>query len=83
MADNKNLALKRKLNIIKGQAEGIASMIENGNSAFSILTQIKAAKNGLNAVGSEIVRSYIKECAKGKKRNAEKELGKILKGYIG
>lgn len=83
MADSKKLAIKRKLNIIKGQIEGIADMIENGNPASLVLTQIKAAKNGLNAAGTEIIKTYIKECAKGRKKNAERELGKILKGYIG
>ena len=80
MKDSKSYV--RRLNIIKGQIEGIKKMIENGDSeCLSVLTQIKAAKQGLNKVGEGYMRERMSEClqAKSGTQKSEEEIGELLK----
>lgn len=75
-----SLSLTRKLNIIRGQIDGIAGMIEEGKADAAILVQIKAAKSGLNSISSDILKSYLQDLSKNKKKR--EELAKILRKYL-
>lgn len=74
------LSLNRKLNIVKGQIDGIIDMIEKDRPDSSILTQIKAAKSGLNSVSLDIIKTYLKDLSRNKRKR--EELERIVKRFI-
>ncbi len=52
----------RRLNILRGQIEGIGKMIEKNKDCLEIISQIKAVKNGFNCIGESFIKEYINEC---------------------
>lgn len=68
----------RRLNIIKGQIEGIVKMIEKDEDCLSVITQVKAVKNAFASLGEEFIKSYLKECVYQKKKTSEKDFDKIV-----
>jgi len=61
MTPQENIEIKRRLNRIKGQVEGILRMVEHPKPAMDIFTQITAAKKALDSAGRTILETYIKE----------------------
>lgn len=59
MEDQKIL---RRLNIIKGQIEGLARLIETKADCEKILPQLKAVKNAFASVSTEIVKEGLESC---------------------
>ncbi|GIW67050.1 MAG: hypothetical protein KatS3mg095_0948 [Candidatus Parcubacteria bacterium] len=79
----KNKILKR-LNIIRGQIEGLKNMIEKDKYCIDILVQSMAIKNALSGIEDLILenhlKTHVKEQFKNKKEKvAVKELVKIYK----
>ena len=73
--------LIRRLNILKGQLDGIKRMIEEENpNCIDVFTQIKAARSGINKVGQKILQGGIMKCVK--QSEDEKELEKILGAIV-
>ncbi|MEX2355788.1 MAG: metal-sensitive transcriptional regulator [Thermaerobacterales bacterium] len=55
-------ALLGRLKRIEGQVRGIARMVENDRYCIDILTQMMAARSGLNQVGLTLLDSHTKHC---------------------
>jgi len=79
--------LKRKilkrLNIVKGQLEGLGKMVENEKYCIDILIQSMAIKNALSGIEDLILenhfRTHVPKQFKNKKEVTIKELLKIFK----
>lgn len=79
MSDSKSII--RRLNIIKGQVEGIAKMMEEGRDCKDVIFQIKAVKSGFSNVAEKFIKDHLKECLtkKGKEKQfSEQEFDEIL-----
>ncbi len=81
--DIKNRILRR-LNIIKGQVDGLKKMVENEKYCIDILIQSMAVKNALSGIEDLVLENHLKTCAKEQFKNkkekvAVKELLKIYK----
>ena len=61
-ADHKKI--KRKLNIAKGQIEGIINMIDEDRYCLDIYDQISATRSILFKVSSEIIEEHFRTCVK-------------------
>ena len=61
MANTGNEEIKRRLNRIKGQLEGILRMVERPKNAVDIFHQITAAKKALDSTGRLILENYIRD----------------------
>lgn len=62
---NKNTAdIKKRLNNVAGQINGIVRMIDEEKECLAIITQLKAAKAGLAKASTIIVQSYLTKCLK-------------------
>lgn len=72
-------SLVRKINIIKGQLEGIAKMIEDSRDCLEIITQLKAAKSALSKIGVEYAKTYLNECLEKKKCISPKDIETLFK----
>lgn len=69
----------KQLNVVKGQVEGVKTMLISGSDCVSIVTQLKAIKNALNKIGSKMIAAKFKEClAEGKNKVSESELDAIM-----
>jgi DNA-binding FrmR family transcriptional regulator len=60
MEDKKDI--KKRLNRIKGQIDGLVRMVDSGRKCTDVLTQIKAMRAALNAVAEELVRNEAECC---------------------
>ena len=54
--------LAQRINNIIGQLKAVNRMLEVNEDCLKVLTQIKAAKSGLNAVTSQILEQNIDSC---------------------
>lgn len=52
----------RRIQILKGQLDGIAKMMEANESCEKTLPQVKAVKNAFLSLSSEITKEYLREC---------------------
>jgi len=74
----------KRINIIKGQIEGLRKMIENEKYCLDILIQASAIKNAISSIEREVLKNHLKthviEQIKNKKeKKAVEELLKIYK----
>ncbi len=79
--------LLRRLRKIEGQVRGIQRMIEEGRYCIDVLTQLAAARQGLNRVGMLILDRHIKGCVinairSGEEERAVEELNQVLLRFI-
>ncbi len=51
--------LQLRLRRIEGQIRGIIGMLENGKSCEDVVTQILAARAGMESVAAEVLRCHI------------------------
>lgn len=58
-------ALKKRINRIAGQVEGIGRMVEADRYCVEILDQIAAVRSALNNLGIEILTNHIEGCVAG------------------
>lgn len=61
----------RRLNIIKGQIEGITKMITEKRECKDILYQIKAVKSGFTSIAETFIKEHLKDCIVGKNANGK------------
>ena len=57
-------SIKRRLNIAKGQIDGIINMIDQDRYCVDISTQIMATQSLLKNANREILKSHIRNCVK-------------------
>lgn len=67
---NKNQAAKR-INIIKGQLDGLAKMIESNEYCIDVLNQSLAIQNSLKSLDSVILEGHLQTHAKEQFKNGE------------
>lgn len=75
----KDKTLARKINIVRGQLEGIVKMMEENRNCPEVLIQLKAAKNGLNKISAEYVKDYLNNCLERKKKITPREIEAIFR----
>ena len=62
MIENKKII--RRLNIIKGQVDGIINMIEDDRYCVAVSNQIMAINSALKSVNKEILTNHLRSCVK-------------------
>lgn len=53
----------KRLRRIEGQVRGIQKMVEEGRYCADVLTQVGAVQEALRAVGRELLRNHLRNCA--------------------
>lgn len=85
MQDNQELIkpIKKRINIIKGQLNGLMKMIENDEYCIDLLTQSSSIQNSLKSLDSLFLERHLKMHVasqfKTEPKRAVKELSKIFK----
>ena len=73
LADHKSV--KRKLNIIKGQIEGLIKMVDEDRYCIEISDQVLASIGLLKSVNKEVINAHLEGCVvKALKSNNEDEI---------
>jgi DNA-binding FrmR family transcriptional regulator len=54
----------RSLNRVRGQLEGIQNMVLDRRYCPDIITQLKAAKAGIEAVEAQIFKTHLRSCVR-------------------
>lgn len=67
--------LIRRLNVIKGQIEGLIKMIENEQSCEKIFPQVKAVSKAFASLSREILKAFLHKCMRDKD---EKTMAEII-----
>ncbi|MEK7673869.1 MAG: metal-sensitive transcriptional regulator [Patescibacteria group bacterium] len=62
----------KRLNIIKGQVEGLKDMIENDKYCIDVLNQSLAAQKALEGVDSLLLENHLGTCLKQSLKNKNK-----------
>lgn len=57
-------ALRRRMNRLLGQAQGVARMIEEDRYCVDILVQISAVRSALDQVAMQLVEDHTKGCVR-------------------
>lgn len=60
MHDNKNII--NRLNIIKGQVDGVINMIENDRYCVDVSNQVMAITSALKSVNRQILSNHLRSC---------------------
>ena len=80
---DKKIEAQKRLNIIRGQIDGLARMIENDDYCVDLLNQSLAAQNALKALDSILferhLNTHVKKHFKGKGDKDLKELTTLFK----
>ncbi len=75
--------VKRRINIIKGQLDGLLKMIENNEYCIDLLDQSLAIQNSIKSLDALILerhlRIHVADQFKNQKERAIKELLKVFK----
>ncbi|GIW66475.1 MAG: hypothetical protein KatS3mg095_0373 [Candidatus Parcubacteria bacterium] len=73
----------RRLNIIKGQIEGLKNMIEKDKYCIDILVQSMAIKNALSGIEDLVLENHLKTHVKEQFKNKKEKVAirEILKIY--
>lgn len=66
-------SLKKRLNRINGQINGIGKMIDDERNCEDILIQIAAANNALKSLSQELLRNHMETCMKDEILNGKDE----------
>ena len=66
--------LIRRLNIIKGQIEGLIRMIEGETTCDKILPQVKATSRAFSSLSREILKAFLHKCVREKDERAIREV---------
>lgn len=62
MHDNKKII--KRLNIIKGQVDGVINMIDNDRYCVDVSNQLMAITSALKSVNREILSNHLRSCVK-------------------
>ena len=81
-ADHKKI--KHQISIVKGQLEGILSMIDRDEYCIDVSNQILAAISGLKKANNDVISAHLESCVRNAKDPEEldqkmAEIGQILK----
>lgn len=68
--------VQTRLRRVRGQLDGVISMIENGRSCADVVTQIAAASRALDRAGFKMVSSGLMQCAAAEDRGETPELSR-------
>ncbi|HUW21507.1 MAG TPA: metal-sensing transcriptional repressor [Candidatus Bathyarchaeia archaeon] len=81
--EDKNEAIRRRINIIKGQLDGLMKMVEKEEYCVDLLSQSLAIQNSLKSLDGLILerhlRTHVADQFKNQKERAVKELLKVFK----
>ena len=77
-------ALRRRLNRIVGQVQGIARMVEEDRYCVDVLVQLSAVKAALNLVSLQLIEDHTKGCVRQAIRagDSEEEVIEELMGVL-
>jgi CsoR family transcriptional regulator, copper-sensing transcriptional repressor len=78
--------LRRRLNRISGQVDGVARMIDDDRYCIDILTQMAAIRSALDAIGLKLLHEHAQGCLQeavrsGKGADAIEELMQVVKRF--
>lgn len=79
MHDNKNTI--RRLNIIKGQVEGIIKMVEEDRYCIDISNQLMAVSSALKSLNTQVLSNHIRTCVNDSfkdNRGSEEKIEEII-----
>jgi DNA-binding FrmR family transcriptional regulator len=65
-----------RLRRVRGQLDGIISMIEDGRSCSDVVTQVAAASRALDRAGFKVVASGLVQCAAAEDRGETPEMSR-------
>lgn len=68
--------VQTRLRRVRGQLDGVITMIENGRSCADVVTQIAAASRALDRAGFKMVSSGLMQCAAAEDRGETPELSR-------
>lgn len=63
LTDQDKASLKNRINRLKGHADSVARMIDEGQCVDVILTQVAALKGAASQLAVELVRHHLTSCA--------------------
>jgi DNA-binding FrmR family transcriptional regulator len=66
-----------RLRRIRGQIDGVITMIEDGRSCADVVTQIAAASRALDRAGFKVVASGLMQCATAEDRGEQPEMSRL------
>lgn len=75
---------QRRLNLIKGQVNGLAKMIDDERYCVDVIVQIEAVREALSGVGQLVLRNHLEthvahDIKSGRGKKANEEILKIYK----
>ena len=78
--------LRKRLNRISGQVDGVARMISEDRYCIDILTQLAAIRSALDALGLKLLHDHAQGCLQdairsGKGTDAIEELMQVVKRF--
>ncbi len=83
ITEDKNEAIRRRINIIKGQLDGLMKMVEKDEYCVDLLSQSLAVQNSLKSLDGLILerhlRTHVADQFKNQKEQVIKELMKVFK----
>lgn len=72
--------IKKKLNVVIGQLEGVGRMLERKEECAAVLNQLKAARSALSALMIDYAGDKMQTCLeKGRDKQAKKILADLIK----
>lgn len=74
--------IEQLINNIIGQLEGANKMIKEDKDCYSVLTQLKAAKSGVNTVMDRLIEKDILECTQGKNEEEKEKMKQLIKELL-
>jgi len=81
--EDKNEVIRRRINIIKGQLDGLMKMVEKDEYCVDLLSQSLAVRNSLKSLDGLILekhlRTHVADQFKNQKEQAIKELMRVFK----
>jgi len=68
--------VQTRLRRVRGQLDGVITMIENGRSCAEVVTQIAAASRALDRAGFKVVSSGLMQCAAAEDRGETPQMSR-------
>lgn len=69
--------VQTRLRRVRGQLDGVISMIDEGRSCADVVTQIAAASRALDRAGFKVVSSGLMQCAAAEDRGESPEMSRV------
>ncbi len=68
--------VQTRLRRVRGQLDGVITMIENGRSCAEVVTQMAAASRALDRAGFKVVSSGLMQCAAAEDRGETPQMSR-------